>query len=655
MKRKESNLKTLMKKRRWFLLSLALAGSFLGFLAGAFYNLIHDLPQINILKQYKPSSVTTVYSADKKILDRFYIEKRFPVSIDIIPESLIEAVLTIEDQNFFNHSGVNLKAVLRAIIQDIKAGSFKQGASTLTQQLAKTLFLTSEKSIVRKIKEAILTLQIERRYAKKEILELYLNQIYLGSGAYGVEAASKTYFGKSVIDLSLAEAALIAGMPKSPSVYSPLKNPELAEKRRNIVLKQMYLTGKIHSEEYEDAKAKHIFTMAGHSGDTLAPYFIEHIKQMLRQQFEFEKIVSAGLKIYTTLNFELQTIAQDSVNNHMKKLQERMNGQDLNGSQAQCALIAIDIKTGGILSMIGGIDFSGSAFNRAVQAKRQPGSAFKPFVYATALNKGYSQKDILLDAPLSYPLATGRVWTVRNFSRSYSGEMTFRKALSLSKNTPVVRLLEIIGADNVVSFAEKAGISSKLSPNLSLALGTSEVSLLELTAAYIPFANMGVKVTPYPISKITDSDSRLIFQHTIKKQSIMSRQNAAIMTDMLRSVILEGTGRKALRIQKDIAGKTGTSDNYKDALFIGYSPDIAVGVWVGKDNSSTLGKHETGAKTALPIWIDVMVHYLSRTSYQYFDIPEGTKMVYMNPSTGKLHQTKTSDSVRTLLKHKKYQ
>ena len=641
-----------MFKQHWYLIAATFSGIFFGIMAGVFFIFFHDLPQINSLKQFKPSSSTTVFSSDNKIITKFYIEKRFPVSIETIPQNLISALITIEDKNFYIHSGINLKAIFRAILYDIKAGEYKQGASTLTQQLAKTLFLSSEKSITRKIKEAFLALQIERRYTKNEILELYLNLIYLGSGAYGVEAASQTYFGKSVGDLTLAESALVAGLPKAPSIYSPIKNPDLAKKRRDIVLRQMLNAKVITVMEYNLAKAVKISLYPQKPGPKKAGYFIEYIKSRLKIQFDLQNIFSKGLNIYTTLDLNLQQVAENSIAKRMSQLELRMIKQGIDVSKAQCALIAIDVKTGGVLSMVGGKNFHKSSFNRAVLAKRQPGSAFKPFVYATAIIQEFSQYDKLMDAPLSYILDNNKTWQVNNFSKTFLGEITFRKALALSKNTPVVRLIKIIGPARVIEFAEKAGISSKLQPNLSLALGTSEVSLIELTASYIPFANMGIKTVPFSIIKITDSDSRIMYQNTIRKQSIMSRQNAAIITDMLKAVVLEGTGKNALVIQKDIAGKTGTTDNSKDALFIGFSPDIAVGVWVGNDDSTSLGKYETGAKAALPIWIDYMEHFLSIKPYQYFDIPDGTKMVYMNPDTGEITKEKTSRTVKTLIKIK---
>lgn len=643
-----------MQNKNWILLSIALAGIIFGILAGAFFSLTHDLPQINDLKQFKPSAVTTIYSADKKIIDHLYIEKRFPIALVKIPKHLIDALITIEDRTFFTHSGLHFKAIARAVFQDIKAGKFKQGGSTLTQQLAKTLFLSSEKSIVRKIKEAILTLQIERRYTKNEILELYLNQIYLGSGTYGVEAASKTYFNTSVHNISLSQAALLAGLPKAPSSYSPLINPDLAEKRRNLVLKQMLNTQVITREQYTSAIADEIHSKAASAGNytSKAGYFTEYVKGLIEKEFNLKEIYSDGLHIHTSLNINFHKAAQKAVRQQLQVIEKRMKKRNQDTSQLQAALVAIDVKTGEILSMIGGDNFSKSPFNRAVQAKRQPGSAFKPFVYGAALELGFSQEALLYDGPLSYNLPGRKIWKVENFSKKYSGEITFRKALALSKNTPVVRLLEQIGPEKVIQFAKKAGISSHLNTNLSLALGTSEINLLELTAAYAPFVNQGIRTKPSAIIKITDSDSKIIFRNNVEKQSIMSRQNAAIMADMLRAVVLEGTGKKARTIKKEIGGKTGTTDQYKDALFIGFSPQIALGVWVGNDDASSLGPYETGAKAALPIWINSMEYFLSQLPTQYFDIPDKTKVVYLNPSNGKIFIRKRLGTKRALIKEK---
>jgi len=634
------------------LVFLGFIGVLLGGMVGIFLGLVYDLPEINQLKLFKPSSVTTVFSADNQVIAQFYLEKRFPVSIEKIPKILIDALVVTEDRNFFKHSGVNLKAILRALIQDIKAGGFKQGASTLTQQLAKTLFLSPEKSIIRKIREAILSVQIERRYTKNEILELYLNLIYLGSGAYGVEAAAQTYFNTSVTDLTLSQAALLAGLPKAPSIYSPFNNLDLATKRRRIVLAQMRLASIISPQEQLLANKEPVLVKPKVAPLSHAPFFVSYLKNILNSHPELTTGFSNGLNIYTTLNLKLQIVAENAVQKQIQHLKTRMGKNGLENPIPEAALIGIDIKTGGILSMVGGTDYTKSQFNRAVQAKRQPGSAFKPFVYATALKLGYSQSDTLLDAPLEYSQGNSPSWEVKNFSRNHQGEMTLRKALALSKNTPVVRLIEKIRPEAVIEFAHEAGIHSPLTPNLSLALGTSEVSLMELTAAYIPFANKGIQVIPSVIVKITDTQGHTILQNSVDRHSIMSREDAAIMADMLKAVIFEGTGKKASHIKKDIAGKTGTTDLYKDAYFVGISPDIALGVWVGNDNSSTLGPYETGARAALPIWIDYMEIFLEDKPFQYFDIPDGTEIIYLHPDTGEILNQTDPTAVRALIKTK---
>ncbi len=613
-------------------LILIFFGLLAGLMAGGFYGLVYDLPEINHLKQFKPASVTRVYSADNQIITRFYLEKRFPVDIDTIPKHLINALVVTEDRNFFTHSGVNLKAIARAVIHDIRAGRFKQGASTLTQQLAKTLFLSPEKSIVRKIREALLAIQIERRYTKNEILELYLNQIYLGSGAYGVEAAARTYFGTSVAGLTLGQTALIAGLPKAPSVYSPLNNPDLARRRRGIVLKQMLDTGLITPGEYRSAESEPVAVPSEIPPDTAAPFYIAYLKKQLENLTDSK--FAGGLSIHTTLDLKRQKRAELSVAHHLAGLEKRMAKNRIQAPRPEAALVALDVHTGAIRAMVGGRDFKENMFNRAVQALRQPGSAFKPLVYAAAVELGYAQRDTLLDAPLSYTLPGGETWEVKNFSRSFEGEITLRRALSLSKNTPVVRLAQDLGPEKIIAFARKAGITTPLPPYLSLALGTAEVSLLELTSAYTSFANRGILAHPFAVEKILDQDGQVIFVHKVRKKSVTDRITAAIMADMLRAVVYEGTGQKASHIKKDIAGKTGTTDKYKDALFIGFSPDTACGVWVGNDQASSLGPYETGAKAALPIWIDYMESFLADRPYQYFDIPDGAKMVYIHPDSG---------------------
>ncbi len=633
-----------IKKSDFIIFSVAAAGIIAGICAGFFFSLIHDLPQINSLKQYKPAAVTNVFSNDGRLISRFYLHKRFPVVMDNIAPDLIDALISTEDRLFFSHPGIHFKSIFRAIITDISSMSLKQGASTLTQQLAKTLFLSSEKTLTRKIKEAVLTLQIERRYTKKEILELYLNQIYFGNGAYGVEAAANTFFNKKARELTLGESALIAGIPKAPSVYSPLNNPELAEKRKKTVLKQMLENNKISKKRYLAALNKHLIIHKPDQGQTIAPFFLEHVKTIIKNRFHGQDIYTQGLNIYTTLDMDMQNIAVQSISEFEKKQnKKKSSGSSPVHQDPQCAFIAIEPVSGKISAMIGGTDFKTSSFNRATLALRQPGSAFKPLIYALAIKMGFSQNSIILDTPLAYPGGQERKplraqWNVKNYSNSYLGKITLRKALALSKNTCAVRLLEKLGIDEMIKFAEKAGIRSKLKPDLSLALGTSELSLMELVSAYTIFPNMGTWIEPFAIRKITDSKNKILYTAKPEKRNVMSRQDSAIMTDMLGAVIREGTGRKADFIKKSIAGKTGTTDNCRDALFIGFSPDIAAGVWVGNDDSTSLGRGRTGAAAALPIWISFMEKVLSEKEYQFFDIPDNTKMIYMDPDTGRIFE-----------------
>jgi penicillin-binding protein 1A len=626
-----------MTKMTYNIILILLVGAVLtGLIAGAFFALTHDLPQIQELKKFRPSAVTRVFSSDQVLLAEFFIEKRDPVEFYMIPPALITALITTEDRNFYSHGGLDLKGILRAIYKDIMAGKFVEGASTLTQQLAKTLFLTSEKTIFRKMKEAILAVQLERRYTKDEILTLYLNQVYFGSGAYGVASAASLFFDKSLSDLTLSECALIAGMPKSPSRYSPLVNFDKAIRRRDIVLKQMVDTGAVSAEQYNKALNEPLRLNPSPKNSFKAPYFIEYIKPHLEEILGSTRLYKGGLTIKTTLLYKLQQLAEKAVLDGLKELESRLSTAGTNGADAQAALVCLDVKSGAIHAMVGGKNFFQSAFNRVTSAKRQPGSAFKPIVYAAAIEAGVSQNSILLDAPVVFKGAKmGNDWRPENFSKQYLGEITLRKAMTQSKNIPAVRLIEKMGPYKVIEFARAMGITSKLGRDLSLALGTSSVTLIEMTTAYSVFANQGKYNTPYGIEKITDQENRTVWRHPIDTRIAMSREGAAIMTDMLQGVIQEGTGRKARSILRPVAGKTGTTNEYKDALFIGFSPNLATGVWVGRDVYESLGYHETGAKAALPIWMQFMQNTFQYMPPDYFDMPDGVIKIRINSDTGR--------------------
>jgi penicillin-binding protein 1A len=638
------------RKNRMRIFLIVLCGMILGIPGGILIAITRDLPEIRSLESYKPSSVTRIYSADHVLLSELFLEKRDPLPLHRIPKPLIQAILSIEDKSFYQHSGIDLKGIIRAIYKDIHARKLVEGASTLTQQLAKTLFLTSEKTLVRKLKEAILAFQLERRYTKDEILELYLNQVYFGSGAYGVNAAARTFFNKPVEQLTLAEAALIAGMPQSPSRLSPLISPERAVERRNIVLKQMFRNKIISEKEFKQSENEPLQLGKNADHRLIAPYFIQHVTNQLEDIVGATLLYQGGLIVNTTLDYDIQQSAETAVRNRLQELETRMKKHSIK-PEPQAAVISLSIQTGGILSMVGGKDFSQSKYNRAVSAKRQPGSAFKPILYACAVEKGFSQNMLLLDSPVVFSgFGDSPPWEPENFSKDYMGEITLRKALAFSKNIPAIRLMEKLGVSSVSRFASSLGIQSPLHPYLSLALGTAEMTLLELTAAYSVFPNQGKLIKPFAIAEILDRHGRMIWHAKPRKSIAMSRAGAAIITDMLNGVILEGTGQKAKSLRQPLAGKTGTTNLYKDALFIGFSPAITTGVWVGQDSSETLGNDETGAKAALPIWMDVMKKAESKSSGLSFDIPDETVRVRMDPTSGNPVAETDPDSVNALFK-----
>ncbi len=627
-----------VKKNKKYLLGIGfgVAALIFGVVTGVVFSMFRDLPQIRLLETYTPPAITRVYSSDQVLLAELFKEKRRIIPLERIPANLQKALIATEDRQFYEHSGIDIKGIARALIQDIIAGEFAQGASTITQQLAKTLFLTPEKSIARKLKEAILALQLERRYTKDEILEFYLNEVYLGSGAYGVESAARIYFAKPVDALDLAECALIAALPKAPSAFSPLVNPELAVKRRNIVLKQMQETGIIDAQQYRTAAGAPYLSAARPKKRTKAPYFMDYVKKILEKEVGAARVYKGGLNVYTTLCFELQEYADAAVEKGICELTERMKQNSIPEPDPQSALIALNIRTGGILAMAGGVDFDKSPFNRAVSARRQPGSAFKPIVYAHAVEQGFHQAMLLQDTPAAFPGSKRNdQWCPENFSKTYQGAMTLRKALTISQNIPAVRLIEKLGPSGVVAFAGDLGIGSRLAPNFSLALGTSEVTLMELTSAYAVFANRGRFIQPFAITAIEDADHHQIWKPAVEKRIAMTAEGAAITTDMLKGVVQEGTGRKAKCIRHPIAGKTGTTNQFRDALFVGFSPSIAAGVWVGCDDFSPLGPDQTGARAALPIWIEFMSNAVTDSPYEFFDFPDNLVRVRIDPENGK--------------------
>ena len=629
-----------------FLLPALVLGAGLGAAVG----LMKDLPQITDLERYQPPAASRMLATDGTLLAELFTEHRYPLKADAIPAILKEAVLATEDRNFHAHSGIDIKGICRAIVKDILAGSFVEGASTLTQQLAKTLFLSPDKKIVRKLREAILALQLERRYTKDEILTLYLNQIYLGSGTYGVEAASRRYFGKHARELSIAEAALIAGLPKAPSRYSPRVNPERSRRRRDLVLRQMREFGSISNAEYEAAVAEPVTLSDRTLRVRKAPWFVEQVRTELEQALGTEILHQGGLVIQTTLDPVLQQAAETGVATSLLALEERMKRRKI-PTPPQGAVVGLDVETGAIRVMVGGRDHEKSPFNRATQARRQPGSAFKPIVFATAVADGMEQNRLLNDSPVSFSQPDGSTWEPKNYSKTFLGDVTARTALARSKNIPAIRVIEEVGPAAVARQARKMGITSPIMPTLSLALGTSETTLLELTAAYAVFPSGGYWNRPFAIQSVRGPGGALLYRSPRRRERALGKGEAAVMTDMLQAVVEEGTGKRGRIRGLPLGGKTGTTDEFRDALFVGFSPTLAVGVWTGCDDNRSLGRKETGARAALPVWKTVMEAERKADALpHYFPIPEGTRFVRMDPGSGTLFPGDEGDGVRVLVR-----
>jgi penicillin-binding protein 1A len=635
-----------MKKGKSLLLYLFLTiiAVLIGGAAGYVIFSIWDLPEVQTLEEYKPSITSRVYSDNNKLLAEFFVENRTPVVIEHVPEIFIKALIATEDARFYSHHGLDFRGIARALYRNIRARKVLEGGSTLTQQLAKVLFLTPERSYARKLKEMTLALRIEQRYTKREILSLYLNQIYFGSGAYGIEAAAQIYFGKPAKDLNIEECALLAGLPRSPKYYSPFKSPASALGRRAYVLNRMVATGIITKAQAEDAKKTPLPVPMPVKASGPAPYFVEYVRQKVEERFGSSILYSGGLNIYTSINDELQKYAEECVTAGLAKIEARhKRGRK---AQLQGALLAIEPLTGRILAMVGGRDFSSSQFNRAWQALRQPGSAFKSIIYATALDRGFGASDILDDSPLTVRMDRNKYWTPENFTRTYQGPVTLSRALAQSLNVPTIRLLEKVGSDQVIRHAKKFGITSSLTPYLSLALGSSDVSLLELTTAYAVFANHGIKIGPVSLLTITDNTGRVLYATDALPTQVVSPEIAFLMTNLLKNAIAHGTGWKARELGRPVAGKTGTTNDYRDAWFIGYTPSLVTGVWVGYDNQSSIGARETGGSAALPLWLEFMKKAHAGRAAEEFAVPEGIIFKQVDPKTGLLCTDSCASSIR---------
>lgn len=739
-------------RRFWkilLILTLVLGAGGIVASAGLYWYFSRDLPSIQSLREYRPSLVTRIFGENQQLLGRYFIERRVVVSIDKIPEHLLQAIIAVEDSRFYQHMGVDPIGIIRALVANLGSLRIRQGASTITQQLARSLFLTSERSYARKFREALLALKMERLLTKSEILELYLNQIYFGHGTYGVQAAAKIYFDKDISELSLAEAAYMAGVPRAPTDYSPYNHPERAKQRQGVVLGRMKSEGIITEEKLREVYGEDLYFRPLEKTEKVAPYFMEYIRQYLSKRYGDTMVYKGGLTVYTTLNLDMQRVARTAVETELRRLDKRqgyrgpisvkteeeiardreaivgamalseieigdrkegivtevtekgatvivgghagwislrdmdwarrrVTGPDLlkdfvenkkagpedilkvgdvilvqvkrrnkekrtavlaldQEPLVEGALLALDPRTGAIKAMVGGYDFKRSEFNRAVSARRQTGSTFKPFIYATAIDRGYSPASIVVDAPIVYTDSkTNRVWKPRNYASKFYGPVNLRDALTFSRNLATVRLLQEIKIRNVIDFSRRLGIKSPLPRDLSLALGSASLTLLEVTQAFGVFANEGIRAEPVAILSVVGQDGIILEEHESIAQEAISRDTAYIVTNMMEDVIQRGTGRRAKSIGRALAGKTGTTNDYTDAWFVGFSPNLAVGAWVGFDQVRSLGNRESGSRAALPIWISFMKEALEMIPTLNFKIPENIVYSKIDPKTGLL-------------------
>jgi penicillin-binding protein 1A len=711
----------------WILYGLLFTGllACVGAAVFIYFHFIKNLPDFTAIKEYRPPVVTSIYTRDGRLMGEFYTERRIEVPYSRFPKQLVMAFVAGEDARFFEHPGVDLFGIVRAFVRNVEAGEIVEGGSTITQQVVKRIMLTSEKSFGRKIKEAVLAYRIDKYLTKEEIITIYLNNIFLGRGAYGVEAAAQEYFSKHVEDLSLAECAILAGIPKAPSRYSPYLNPQKSKERQSYVLKRMADLGYISREEGTAAFRQPI-KLKPMRPDWLKEcgYFTEYVRGLLEDRFGKEQVLSLGLKVYTTADLELHQDAQRAIKEGMDALVKRngyrgplrhLNAKDRTAFQTrqlgyfkkypprqgilvnalvvqgvkkgqgpvvrfgdnwgymaaasanqdfqermaafqpgdvvrvrlgnhdrhkrwtvtpqvapmvQGALLSMELDSGKVRVMMGGKDFADSTFNRAVQAHRQPGSAFKPIVYAAAVDKGYGPNSILVDEPLSLPGGRhGEEWTPQNYDHTFRGPITLATALAHSRNIPAVRMMMAVGVPAVLRMAKTLGITSPIFPNYSSALGSSEVTLMELTRAYSVFPNRGYLVNPIFINRVEDRDGRILFDAKPQRRQVLSKETADTMANLLIGVVDHGTATRVQVLGRPIGGKTGTTNQTRDAWFIGFTPKVITGVWVGMDNEHSLGPKETGSQAAAPIFINYMQQALKGQPVVQFaeDIKAGYK------------------------------
>jgi len=600
-----------------------------------------DLPYLDKLEIFHPGEPSIAYSDRDEPFASLAPEFRIFVPLKQVPKQVQQAFLDAEDAQFYQHGAISLKGMARAAIRNLTSARLKEGGSTITQQLAKSLFLSPERTLSRKFKEIQLAQEIERQYTKEKILEMYLNAIYFGGGAYGIEAAARTYFGKSVGQLTLAEAAVLAGLPKAPSLYSPFNDMKRAKDRRDYVLTRMEREKHITPAQAKAAMRMPIALNPLFKSRGLAPCFVDFVRKKLEPGYGKMLLAKGGLRIYTTLNLEMQRTAVEVLRRGLADIEKAQAAKRRADTMApgvlEGALVTLDPTTGQIRAMVGGRDYARSQFNRVVQAQRQPGSAFKPFVYAAAFDRGFTPASLMDDFPISYSiLRDGETveWKPENFDRQYRGPVTLRRALEESINIPTVRLLEAVGIDPVTSLAHKMGITSRLRPEYALALGVSELNLLELTSAYGVLANGGIRVAPKAVRRVAAPNGDILEASEDSDERVLRAEVAFLVTSVLQGAVERGTAKRAKIPDHAVAAKTGTSQDAADIWLVGYTPRLATGLWAGYDQPRSIGSHESAGRLVAPIWADFMRRALYDIPSETIPVPEGVFSVTVNYRTG---------------------
>ncbi len=610
---------------RYLLIMLGLVFFMAGLGIGIFFYYSNQLPPLSELQRLDMKIGSEVYDINDNLIHVFAVEHRRNTDLRELPDYLTEGVLAVEDRRFYNHWGIELRSMFRALLVDLRRRDFSQGASTITQQLARNMFLTLDKQIPRKIKESMLAVNIERNYSKDEILEMYLDKVYLGAGAYGVEAAAQRYFNKEASKLDISEAAIIIGLIQLPSAYSPIRFPERALRRRNIVLNVMHDQGVISDEEYRKIIDEPIVLASPRGEYGTADYFLEHVRLLVERKYGTTRLFTEGLKIYTTIDYDLQVYADSLLNHELTILEQRQRYPELyedhppdlteiTTSYLQGAVFGIDPQTGYVPIMIGGRNFNHSKFNRVTQAQRQPGSAFKPILYTAALDQRYTPATIIKDEPVVFVQSDSVFWKPRNYSRTFEGYVRLREALNKSINTVAVKVISDLGPSHIVDCSRRFGINTPLSPYYSLAIGSFEVRPIELISAYTTFANSGKRVKPIFIRRIEDKNGNILEMSLPEHIRVIDERTAYLLSNLLETVVNEGTARsvRTRGYRWYAAGKTGTTDDYRDAWFIGYNSQLVLGIWVGFDDNTSLGSNQSGAVAALPSWPPIMKKAIGR-------------------------------------------